>query len=62
MEKVERTIALVAAISVDAFVSFKWDWSIWASSALFLAIYFLILFGLPFCATQWELWQLKNRQ
>jgi hypothetical protein len=45
MEKVERTIALVAALSVDAFVSFKWDWSVWASSALFLAVYFLILFG-----------------
>jgi hypothetical protein len=52
MEKLERTIALVAALSVDAFVSFKWDWSVWGSSVLFLAVYFLILFGLPFIATR----------
>jgi hypothetical protein len=62
MGNVERIIAIVAAASVDAFVSFKWDWPVWASGALFLAVYFLILFGLPFCATQWELWQLRNRQ
>lgn len=62
MENAERMIALVAALSVDAFVSFKWDWSVWASSALFLAVYFLILFGLPFCVTRWELWKMRNRQ
>jgi hypothetical protein len=62
MGNVERMIAIVAAASVDAFVSFKWDCSVWASGALFLAVYFLILFGLPFCATRWELWQLRNRQ
>jgi hypothetical protein len=62
MENVGRMIAIAVAASADAFVSFKWDWPIWASSALFLAIYFLILFGLPFCATQCELRQLRNRQ